>query len=225
MQRTDPYPIGFSKTVIYEAINVPVLSRVPQTTKRLLDLGCGSGALGRRIKEQIGCEVIGVTNSEPEASLATEHLDRVLVRDLNGFDPREAGEFDCVIGSHVLEHLSHPEQLLKLLQKSLTSEGRLIIALPNVLYWQQRLEFLRGRFKYTDGGLMDRTHYRFFDWLTAQALLVDNGYQVEEAQACGAFPLSRYLSRWGRGLDSVALKTCPGLFGHQFIFVCHVANH
>lgn len=210
--------------MIYEALNFPVLSRVPRAVRRVLDLGCGSGALGRRIKERISCEVVGVTNSESEASIAARHLDRVLVRDLNAFEPQEVGAFDCVIGSHVLEHLYEPERLLKLLHQSLSTDGELIIALPNVLHWRQRLEFLRGRFKYTDGGLMDRTHYRFFDWEAAQELLISSGYEIKETTSGGGFPLSRYLARLGAGLDSAALKISPGLFGHQFIFVCQTAR-
>lgn len=210
--------------MIYEAVNLPVLSRVPPSAKRVLDLGCGAGTLGRHIKEKIDCEVVGVTNAEAEFALATQILDQVLMRDLNVFDPREAGKFDCIIGSHVLEHLYEPERLLKMLGQCLSPDGQLIVALPNALYWRQRLEFLNGRFRYTDGGLMDRTHYRFFDWSTARQLLSESGYTILEAQACGGFPLSRYLSWFGRKLDRAALHNFPGLFGHQFLFVCRVAN-
>jgi hypothetical protein len=65
----------------------------------------------------------------------------------------------------------------------------IIVALPNVLHWKQRLEFLKGHFKYTEGGLMDRTHFRFFDWQTAQDLLTQSGYQITQAEADGSFPL------------------------------------
>lgn len=206
--------------MIYEAFNEAVLARVPKTTKRVLDLGCGSGALGRTLKEQIDCEVTGVTHSESEAALAAQHLDEVLVRDLNDFALVGTRRFDCVICSHVLEHLYRPDEVLRQLRRKLSANGTLIVALPNVLHWRQRLQFLRGSFRYTDGGLMDRTHYRFFDWITARELMVSSGYSIVEAAAEGGFPLSRFLSTAGRGLDRAALKTSPGLFGVQFVFVC-----
>ena len=206
--------------MIYEAVNGPVLARVPQTTKRVLDLGCGSGALGERLRKEISCQVIGVTCSESEAELARKRLNQVLVRDLNSFDPSEVGNFDCIICSHVLEHLFNPHELLKRLRRSLLPGGALIVALPNVLHWRQRLQFVRGRFEYTEGGLMDRTHYRFFDWHTARVLLADSGYRVIEEQACGSFPLSRFLFRFGDWMDRVMLKMFPGLLGFQFVFVC-----
>jgi methionine biosynthesis protein MetW len=206
--------------MIYRAINHAVLSRVPATSRRLLDLGCGSGTLGQAIKASHACEVVGVTFSATEAAAAAAHLDQVLVRDLNQFDADEVGRFDCVVCSHVLEHLYQPERLLQQLHRCVNSDGTLIVALPNILFWRQRLEFFRGRFGYTDGGLMDRTHYRFFDWQTAQSLLVASGYAVELAQAEGAFPGARFLHAFGRRLDRFALGRWPGLFGFQFIFVC-----
>ncbi len=67
---------------------------------------------------------------------------------------------------------------------------------------------------------MDHTHYRFFDWATAQELLTESGYSIIDAAAVGSFPFSRVLFRIGEMLDRVALKLFPGLFGFQFVFVC-----
>jgi 2-polyprenyl-3-methyl-5-hydroxy-6-metoxy-1,4-benzoquinol methylase len=199
--------------MIYEGTNQPILNHVPKKVKRLLDVGCGSGSLGRAIKEEIACQVVGVTFSEAEARLAAQHLDEVLVCDLNNVDSLEAGQFDCIICRHVLEHLYHPRKLLIWLRRSLAPNGVVIVALPNVLHWRQRIEFLRGHFKYTEGGLIDQTHYRFFDWVTARELLTGSGYTILESEACGAFPLSRFLLR-------AATKSFPGLFGFQFVFIC-----
>lgn len=211
--------------MIYAAINEPVLLRLPKTVRRLLDLGCGTGALARRIKKQWACEIVGITFSNAEAAIAGDVIDNVFIRDLNDFDVNQIGQFDCIVGSHVLEHLYNPQRLLELLHNNLTSDGRLIIALPNVLHWRQRMHFLSGRFRYTDGGLMDRTHYRFYDWKTARDLLVDSGYTISERKACGTFPLSRFLFGFGRILDSIALRVLPGLFGYQFLFVCRSARN
>lgn len=208
------------QTIIYEAANSLVLGRVPKASKRVLDVGCGSGALGAQIKQQNQCHVVGITHSEAEAAIARNRLDEVLISDLNNFEVNGMKSFDCIVCSHVLEHLVQPEQLLKRMRHLLSADGILVVALPNTLFWQQRLEFIRGRFRYSNGGIMDRTHYRFFDWVTARELLQNSGYTVVEAVADGGFPLSRFLSGVGRWLDRASLKLYPGLFGFQFIFVC-----
>lgn len=205
--------------MIYGAVNLAVAARVPASARRVLDLGCGNGALGAHLKRRAGREVVGVTFSEEEAREARGRLDEVLVCDLEEFDAAGFGKFDCIVCSHVLEHLTRPEELLRRLRGSLTEEGVLVVALPNVLHWRQRFEFLRGRFEYTDGGLMDRTHYRFYDWRTARALLADCGYAEASREAEGGFPLSRRVPFVGRALDRAALRLGPGLFGVQFIMV------
>jgi 2-polyprenyl-3-methyl-5-hydroxy-6-metoxy-1,4-benzoquinol methylase len=165
--------------VVYGAVNRAALECVPTSSKRILDLGCGTGALGRAIKSVQTCEVVGVTHSAIEATAARAWLDHVEVADLNDFGPSTFDIFDCIICSHVLEHLESPERLLKSLIPCIAKGGALVVALPNALFWRQRLQFLGGRFEYTDGGLMDRTHLRFFDWNTAAELVHRSGYEID----------------------------------------------
>lgn len=204
--------------MIYPSINDPVLQRVPLQARRVLDVGCGTGALGHILKQGRTCHVTGITYSADEAALATGVLDQVLVLDLNQFDATGLGEFDCIICSHVLEHLLRPEEVLRRLRRLLTPAGTLLVALPNILHWRQRLVFLRGRWRYEDCGLLDRTHYRFFDWESAGQLLLDTGFEIVEARACGTFPGSGFLGGLGRWLDDRSTLAWPGLFGFQFVF-------
>lgn len=210
--------------MIYGTVNPQVVAQIPPKSKRLLDLGCGSGMLGEYLKQEIGCQVVGVTYSEAETVLAEKVLDAALKRDLNELDPVELGSFDCIVASHVLEHLYAPENILGQLHKILNPGGILVVALPNVLFWQQRFKFLRGQFRYTDGGLMDRTHFRFYDWQSAHQLLEESGYAILNAESSGFFPLPivRKLlpASVVESIDTVAAHSVPGLFGYQFVFAC-----
>jgi 2-polyprenyl-3-methyl-5-hydroxy-6-metoxy-1,4-benzoquinol methylase len=209
---------------MYDSINQAVLAEIPDDARTFLDLGCGGGSLGAFLKKDPEKHVVGVTVAEDEATLARSRLDRVEIHDLNGFDPKDLGRFDCIICSHVLEHLYHPGQLLERLHNCVTTRGRLIVALPNILFWKQRLRFLGGEFRYSQGGVMDETHYRFYDWWTARELLTTTGYRIEASRADGGFPMSRMLGRRFRAtLDQTALVTFPGLFGWQFVFRCALA--
>src|SRR5438552_3281360 len=89
----------------YHALNLTVLNAIPASARCILDVGCGTGSLGRELKRRQQARIIGITHSAREAQQARAHLDGVLVQDLNVFDPSELGQFDCVVCSHVLEHL------------------------------------------------------------------------------------------------------------------------
>jgi len=218
---------GFTENravMIYQSINSAVLGSVPYGTQTLLDIGCGGGAFGAAVKATMPCSVVGVTYSEAEGRLARQNLDHVAVADLNHFDPTSLGQFDCIVCSHVLEHLHEPQQVLARLRACLNPGGRLLVALPNVLFWKQRLQFMRGRFSYTDGGLMDRTHVRFFDWNSAEQLVHEAGFRTIHRHADGGFPLSRLVGPvLGKLIDRWALSRHPGLFGFQFVLSCEAA--
>ena len=204
----------------YGSVNAGVLARVPPGSRRILDVGCGTGLLGRVLKDDNPERFItGITHAEPEAARAREVLDHVVVADLETCDFKGLGRFDCVICSHVLEHLRNPAEVLARLRAILAPEGLILIALPNVLYWRQRLQFLFGRFRYTQGGLMDDTHVVFFDWTSAQRLVERAGLRLSACASEGGFPGSRFLGSAGAVLDEVSLRLAPGLMGTQFVLV------
>lgn len=210
--------------MIYGSVNPPLFQRIPRSARRVLDVGCGDGTLGRAIKAEWPATVIGITHSAEEASRGRSVLDEVVVADLESYDPAPLGRFEAIICSHVLEHLSQPGRWLRALHGNFAPGGKLIVALPNVLFWRQRLEFLRGRFRYTQGGLMDSTHLQFFDWDTAAELLQSNGYEVLERAADGGFPGSRFLGPLRNSVNQRATGMWPGVFGFQFLFVARPAG-
>lgn len=206
-----------SAKLVYGALNAPVLAAIPVGARQVLDVGCGDGTLGSALKQRQASEVTGLTYSDTEAAIALTRLDRVETCDLNAPNTGDLGLFDCIVCSHVLEHLYWPQDLLRRLRPHLAPQGVLVVALPNVLAWRQRLAFLCGRFRYTDGGLMDRTHFRFYDWRSAQALVSDAGFRVVAARAEGVFPLAGRLPVVGPALNRLATGISPGLFGFQFV--------
>ncbi len=208
----------------YGAVNRDVVKLIPETATNILDIGCGNGALGALLKQQNGAKVTGITFSEKEFGLAMPLLDNIYLADLNIFDfDRLPPAFDCIICSHVLEHLYEPWDVVKKLEQILLPGGRLIIALPNVLYYKQRLQFLLGRFRYSKaGGLMDNTHFRFFDWESALTVLEGLSLTLLKKEATGNFPLP-LLRKWAPGLskriDKFFVTRFPGLFGFQILMV------
>ncbi len=116
-----------------------------------------------------------------------------------------------------------PEVALASARAALAPDGRLAVALPNVLFYPLRLKALLGRFDYTTYGIMDETHVHFYTFRTGAELLCRHGFEVLEARASGGFPLwklRRILpARWVERLHAAAAQWRPGLFGCQCLYL------
>jgi SAM-dependent methyltransferase len=209
---------------VYEAVNEEVPARVPASARRVLDVGCGAGALGERLGARSERWVVGLTHDAEEAHIARRRLDAVIVADLeSGLALRaRAGEprFDAVVLSHVLEHVREPALILRAVRELVDPRGVVVVAVPNVVNWRVRWQLARGRFRYTEGGILDRTHLRFFDRESALGLLPSAGFRVRSFDACGHLPGARLFGRRaGRRLSALALRWFPGLLAWQFVLV------
>ena len=212
-----------SEKVYNAPVNKEVLALVPASAKSVLDIGCGAGTHARALSER-GLIVDGITLSEDEKCLAEKWCKRVYLHNCESGLPVIEYKYDCIICSHVLEHIASPDLLLKGISQYLSAKGVLIVALPNLLNYKNRWHLLRGRFDYQDGGIMDYTHVRWYTFQSARWLLERHNLSILHAAASGAFPLPiirRLLGLTGQltWLDKLASHYWPGLFGWQLLFV------
>jgi SAM-dependent methyltransferase len=201
-----------------------VLRRVPAHAIHVLDVGCGGGGNARLLSAR-GRIVDGITLSAREAEEARAFCASIYQHDLEtGLPPLPAERlYDAVICSHVLEHIVAPEALLTAIRAHLAPSGVLIVALPNLMFWKSRVRLLRGDFDYTESGLMDRTHVRWYSFASARRLLERHGFKVIEAVAEGGLPLGPLRRIVPKRLlahaDRAACKLAPGLLGYEILYV------
>jgi 2-polyprenyl-3-methyl-5-hydroxy-6-metoxy-1,4-benzoquinol methylase len=213
--------------VYANAGNQPLLQLLRDPVQDVLDVGCGAGDNARAIKSRFPeCRVCGITISNTEADVARRTLDEVLVRDLeSGFPPELAQRrFDTIIFSHVLEHLREPAVLLRAAADLLKPGGQILIAVPNVLGWRQRVRFVRGDFTYESAGVLDSTHLRFFTYFTADKFLLptEAPLRVTDKTVAGGVPLwilrRHVLPRTAsERIDEIGCRVFPNLFGDQIL--------
>ncbi|MBF0183735.1 MAG: methyltransferase domain-containing protein [Magnetococcales bacterium] len=157
--------------------NGNLLNLIPVTATRVLDIGCGTGGLGNRVKARNPDVVYdGIEIYPPAAQIATQNIDHVYCINVEtDVLPLEKGSYDCIVYGDVLEHLYHPVETLEKLKPFLKPDGFALCCLPNAQNHQIIASLLCGDFQYQDGGLMDRTHIRFFTYANAIKLLLDAG--------------------------------------------------
>lgn len=193
------WPLTDAKEIIFEQIKEKSL---------VLDLGCWTGRFGEKLKKEKKCTVYGIEINKQAAKIASSRLDKVILADLDSrrtFSDLTGKKFDYICANDVLEHLIFPERLLTNLSKYLDKKGRLLVSIPNIAYWETRLNLLFGRFVYEKTGILDETHLRFYTQKSARQLLLESGYTIEKFYYTGR----RFL---------------PRMNAIQMIFVCKVTK-
>ena len=110
---------------------------------RVLDLGCGDGALLQRLFQERGCSGWGVEIDD--AKLLSCVARGVPVIQLNleaGLSLFDDNSFDVVLQLDTLQHLRNTEALLR---ETARVGRRGILSFPNFAHWPHRLSVLRGR--------------------------------------------------------------------------------
>jgi len=157
-----------------------LLDLIPLSSRRILDIGCGSGVLGKSIKERQPCVYIGIELNKNASDDARKHLDFVYHADVEDFDFDDiTGDFDCIILADILEHLIDPWTVLRDLYRLLSPGGIIVCSLPNICHSSTYFEISRGLFRYQSAGIRDITHLRFFSQVTAFQMFVSSGFKVK----------------------------------------------
>lgn len=162
----------------------------------VLELGCSAGHVTELMVAN-GCTVTGVEIDPAMAESARRFAAEVHVADLDLVLPSEllgGRQFDTIVVADVFEHLKRPVEVLADLANVLAPGGRLIASIPNVTHIDVRLMLLGGRWTYQDGGLLDRTHLRFYDAPGVDALFRDAGWTTTRVERTVVDPLSSELA-------------------------------
>jgi 2-polyprenyl-3-methyl-5-hydroxy-6-metoxy-1,4-benzoquinol methylase len=203
-----------------------LVSQLVGKGNRVLDVGCGEGALSARIAEA-GNEVVSIEQDARMAEKASALGLNVLTRNLERDSIDDLGDFDVIVCADVLEHLLDPSVALLTLGDHLGRNGRLVCSIPNIGFYTVRLKLLLGKFEYADGGILDRTHLRFFTHKTSRALLEGANFRIRREEISQYLPLgSPFLTRvvndalesgsLGRAVHNACL-VFPGFFAYQFV--------
>ncbi len=202
-----------------------VLPFVPQTARRILDVGCAEGRFGEALKRMVpGREVWGVEINPAAAQAARARLDKVICADATTLAPQDvpAGTFDAITFTDSLEHMADPAVVLKALAPALAPGGVFVISVPNVRYlynlWHVVVE---KDWRYEPAGILDRTHLRFFTEKSLRRFLSEElGFELLKLEG-----INRLLSWKFDVLNALSLGYFRDTRCTQFVAVASVLSH
>lgn len=162
---------------------------------RVLDIGCGNGNFFQTLSSISKINYIGIDQFQNETS---DYIHLAL--DINSLELEELDDIftkyepSIVILNDVLEHLVNPERLLENLSKlSFKFNFKISISVPNIRFFPILKQIvIDGDFLYTESGVLDNTHLRFFTKKSIERMLNKYNYRIVSHKLIN-IPKSRFL--------------------------------
>ncbi len=117
------------KRIVIEPFGLSSLARLPKG--KVLDVGCGNGEM-LKFAKQMGWDTMGLEFDPAAVESCKRYGLNVLQGGYERLDDYPS-HFDCIIFSHVFEHLHNPLEALTKIKNALKPGGVLLLSCPNAM--------------------------------------------------------------------------------------------
>jgi 2-polyprenyl-3-methyl-5-hydroxy-6-metoxy-1,4-benzoquinol methylase len=174
------------QTPAHDVFNSDLLAYMPKGCKRIVEVGCSTGALARAYRAiNLDCEYIGIEIDSDYAAIASEYCTRTITGDIETMPDETFHELfpcDCFVFGDLLEHLRDPWGFLQRIRSRIQPEGQIVACIPNAQHWSLQVKLCCGAMHYQDSGLLDRTHLRMFTRTTMLDMFQKAGFRVVDGK-------------------------------------------
>ncbi|MCJ0765689.1 methionine biosynthesis protein MetW [Variovorax terrae] len=171
------------------------IARLVPEGSRVLDLGCGDGALLALLQKERGCTGYGIEIADANVLACVRRGVDVIQLNLDeGLAMFDDASFDVVLQINTLQHLRNAETMLR----ETARVGRIgIVAFPNFAYWANRLSVARGRMPvtktlpyqwYDTPNIRVGTHADFEQLARRNGLRIEDSFGLHEGRTLRLWP-------------------------------------
>jgi 2-polyprenyl-3-methyl-5-hydroxy-6-metoxy-1,4-benzoquinol methylase len=170
----------------FEADRSVVSHFLPEHYENVLEVGCASGGFAQHLSK--AKQLWGIEPNIEAASRARQRFSKVL----QGTYDEVEGElpdayFDLVICNDVIEHMPDHDEFLRKIRLKIKPNAFLVGSLPNIRHITALIKILVFKdFPYSNSGILDRTHLRFFTEKSIRRLFAQHGLSEERFKGVGS---------------------------------------
>ncbi len=145
--------------------------------ERVLDLGCGYGAVAFSLASRAGAIVTGIDLAEENIAMARMHFQHSNLRFMVGDARRDIPEnsFDVIVASNILEHVKRRDEFVKMIQERVKPRCWLIRVPMENRDWRVPMRKELGMFYFSDPThVVEYTRESFGAEISAAFMRVDH---------------------------------------------------
>ena len=168
---------------------------------KILDMGCGQGALSGRLID-MGYDVIAVDTNPADfmcKHVPFNQVDFNNAAEVEAFMQTHANAYDLVLGIEVIEHVHNHWEYVATLKRAVKPNGHLLISTPNITSWVSRLFFMfKGKFHQFETEDLEYGHINPIAWHQLVYILEQNRLKVLGIYPVGTLPpiWIRFTLKW-----------------------------
>lgn len=177
------YDFGYQ---VYHGSTVEWALKKIRPKSEVLEFGPFNGNLTKHLKEELLCQVDIVELDEEAGNVSKQFAREALIGKVEGdienffWENKFKGKkYDYIVFLDVIEHLIQTKQILNKVRFFLKENGLILLTIPNIAYNGILINLLNNRFQYTERGLLDSTHLRFFTYESIIELGKELNYDVD----------------------------------------------
>ena len=152
----------------------------------ILEMGPAFGRLTRYLSEKKGCRVSIVEIDKISFNHAMQYAVDGICADIDKndwYDYYSTRKFDAIIFADVIEHLNKPKEVIEKAKSLLKEGGKILFSVPNVAHNGVIAQLINNNFKYTETGILDYTHVKFYTYYSFHELMEQCGMVIYSEKA------------------------------------------